>query len=73
MILLLSQGVIGAGSFADPSLDVRPRFRYALPDASVDPEIVSADIAGAASVGAGGIEFLPFYEYGGALGSSTAA
>ncbi|KAI0975182.1 hypothetical protein F4678DRAFT_469821 [Xylaria arbuscula] len=62
------QKTLVAGSFADPASIVRPRFRYVLPDASVDPEIVVADIAGAASIGAGGIEFLPFYEYGGSLG-----
>ncbi|KAI1366485.1 hypothetical protein F5Y08DRAFT_351412 [Xylaria arbuscula] len=72
LILLVSQGLIAAGSFANPASSVRPRFRYILPDASVDPEIVSADIAGAASVGAGGIEFLPFYEYGGSLGPMPA-
>ncbi|KAG6359492.1 hypothetical protein INS49_013013 [Diaporthe citri] len=46
----------------------RPRFRYWLPDASVDAETVSADIKSAGAIGAGGIEFLPFYNYGGELG-----
>lgn len=45
-----------------------PRFRYWLPDASVDAEIVKADIKSAGAIGAGGVEFLPFYNYGGELG-----
>lgn len=57
------------GSFADPAASVRPRFRYWLPDASVDVDTVVADIAAAGSIGAGGIELLPFFEYGGELGS----
>ena len=35
-----------------------------LPDASVSLEQVASDIASIASVGAGGLEFLPFYLYG---------
>jgi hypothetical protein len=35
-----------------------------LPDASVPLEQVASDIASIASVGAGGLEFLPFYLYG---------
>ncbi|KAH7233001.1 hypothetical protein BKA59DRAFT_407778 [Fusarium tricinctum] len=57
-----------SGTFLDPSSRVRPRFRYWLPDASVDADIVAQDVAFAASVGAGGLEFVPFYEYGGSLG-----
>ncbi|KAI1314034.1 hypothetical protein F5Y03DRAFT_402279 [Xylaria venustula] len=68
LAFLYTQKALGTGSFADPASIVRPRFRYTLPDAGVDPEIVVADIAGAASVGAGGIELLPFYEYGGSFG-----
>lgn len=60
---------ISAGSFANPGANVRPRFRYWLPDASVDVDTVAADIAAAGSIGAGGIELVPFFEYGGELGS----
>lgn len=60
---------ISTRSFANPSADVRPKFRYWLPDASVDSNTVAADIAAAGSIGAGGIELLPFFEYGGQLGS----
>ena len=59
-------------SFKNPNAAVRPRFRYWLPDASVDADVVAAGIAAAGAVGAGGIEFVPFYEYGGALGSMPA-
>ncbi|OQE77529.1 hypothetical protein PENNAL_c0060G11756 [Penicillium nalgiovense] len=58
------------GTFANPSAQVRPFFRYWLPDASVDPTVVSSDIRSAAEVGAGGIEFLPYYGYGGAIGGN---
>ncbi|KAL4870682.1 hypothetical protein BDV12DRAFT_195159 [Aspergillus spectabilis] len=51
------------GTFTEPAANVRPRFQYWLPDASVDSEVVVRDIAGAAQVG--GIEFVPFFEYGG--------
>ncbi|OBR14858.1 Secreted protein [Colletotrichum higginsianum IMI 349063] len=54
--------------FRDPPSRQRPRFRYWLPDASVDPDVVKADIKSAGSIGAGGVEFLPFYNYGGELG-----
>jgi len=63
---------ISAGTFANPGTNVRPRFRYWLPDASVDVDTVAADIAAAGSIGAGGIELLPFFEYGGELGSMPA-
>lgn len=63
---------ISAGSFANPGANVRPRFRYWLPDASVDAHTVAADIAAAGSIGAGGIELVPFFEYGGELGSMPA-
>ncbi|KAJ6186560.1 hypothetical protein N7519_007861 [Penicillium mononematosum] len=46
------------GTFANPSAQVRPFFRYWLPDGSVDPTVVASDIRSAAEVGAGGIEFL---------------
>lgn len=53
------------GTFENPDSRSRPRFRYWLPDASVDGNIVSADIKSAGDIGAGGVEFLPFYNYGG--------
>ena len=53
------------GTFKEPAARVRPRFRYWLPDASVDPTIVQKDIRSAANLGIGGVEFLPFYNYGG--------
>ncbi|KAF7548818.1 hypothetical protein G7Z17_g6810 [Cylindrodendrum hubeiense] len=56
------------GTFSHPASRVRPRFRYWLPDASVDADVVIKDIESAASIGAGGVEFLPFFEYGGQIG-----
>ncbi|UPK95992.1 hypothetical protein LCI18_006927 [Fusarium solani-melongenae] len=55
--------------FQDPPAVSRAKFRYWLPDASVDSDTVQADIRSAGSVGAGGVEFLPFYNYGGELPS----
>lgn len=52
------------GSFQDPAPRVRPRFRYWLPDASVDSGRVQQNIKDAGALGAGGVEFLPFYAYG---------
>ncbi|KAF3025109.1 hypothetical protein E8E14_014613 [Neopestalotiopsis sp. 37M] len=60
------------GTFANPAANVRPRFRYWLPDASVDVDTVVADIAAGGSLGAGGIELVPFFEYGGQIGSEPA-
>ncbi|KAL2861838.1 hypothetical protein BJX68DRAFT_273929 [Aspergillus pseudodeflectus] len=54
-----------ASGFVDPPSQERCRLRYWLPDASVDPNVVKADIRSAGSVGAGGFEFLPYFEYGG--------
>ena len=56
------------GTFADPAAVSRPFFRYWLPDASVHPELVAEDITNAGLVGAGGVEFLPYYNYGGEMG-----
>ncbi|KAM0277086.1 hypothetical protein ACHAQH_006094 [Verticillium albo-atrum] len=53
--------------FQDPPAVSRAKFRYWLPDASADVNIVKADIQSAGSIGAGGVEFLPFYNYGGEL------
>ncbi|UPK96040.1 hypothetical protein LCI18_006975 [Fusarium solani-melongenae] len=50
--------------FESPSKDFRPKFRYWLPDASVDVEQVTGDIHALKSIGAGGLEFVPFYNYG---------
>ena len=47
---------IDYGSFQNPSNHVRPRFRYWVPDASVDPQIVNQDIIDAAARGVGGVE-----------------
>ncbi|EJT69034.1 hypothetical protein GGTG_13431 [Gaeumannomyces tritici R3-111a-1] len=57
------------GTFEKPSSLVRPRFRYWLPDSSVSPDVVKADITAAGSIGAGGIELLPFFQYGGRIGN----
>lgn len=54
--------------FLNPPARQRPRFRYWLPDATVDAGTLGADIKSAGAIGAGGIEFLPFYNYGGELG-----
>jgi hypothetical protein len=61
-------GQVGAnidyGTFQTPSANVRPRFRYWLPDASVSSSQVADDIRDAGKVGAGGIELLGYYLYG---------
>ncbi|KAF2136702.1 uncharacterized protein K452DRAFT_127448 [Aplosporella prunicola CBS 121167] len=51
-------------SFQSPANEYRAKFRYWLPDASVPNEVVARDIAAMAKVGAGGFEFLPYYQYG---------
>ncbi|KAL9109497.1 MAG: hypothetical protein Q9227_005832 [Pyrenula ochraceoflavens] len=65
------------GTFANPSSRMRPKFRYWIPDASVDPSIVASDVHAAASAGAGGLELLGYYLYGGppsnGAGRGTAA
>ena len=58
------------GTFKSLSARVRPRFRYWLPDASVDHSTVQDNIKSAGAIGAGGVEFLPFYNYGAQLGAS---
>ncbi|KAK6001478.1 hypothetical protein QM012_002809 [Aureobasidium pullulans] len=52
------------GTFEVPSRNVRPRFRYWLPDASVNHSQVVDDIKEAKRVGAGGVELLGYYNYG---------
>jgi hypothetical protein len=49
--------------FKDPPVGVRPRFRYWIPDASVEIAPAVQDVARAKDVGAGGLEILPFYGY----------
>ncbi|OJI95758.1 hypothetical protein ASPVEDRAFT_57912 [Aspergillus versicolor CBS 583.65] len=49
--------------FKDPPVNVRPRFRYWLPDASVEVGPAVQDVARAKQVGAGGLEVLGFYGY----------
>lgn len=58
-----------ANAFANPTAQNRVAFRYWLPDASVDTRVVAHDVEENARVGAGGFEFVPFFEYGGALGT----
>lgn len=58
---------VDRGTFEDPAARLRPRFRYWLPDAGVDIRTVQNNIKSAGAIGAGGVEFLPFYNYGGEL------
>jgi hypothetical protein len=51
-------------SFENPPATYRPRFRYWLPDSSVNPNIVKENIRASGALGAGGVEFLPFFDYG---------
>lgn len=60
------------GTFENPSVRSRPRFRYWLPDSGIDPEIVAANIRDSGDHGAGGVEFVPFYNYGGEAGDRPA-
>ena len=57
------------GTFANPSSNVRPRFRYWVPDASINLTHLAFDIADAGSRGVGGVEILGYYLYGGMLHS----
>ncbi|TLS30036.1 hypothetical protein PpBr36_02246 [Pyricularia pennisetigena] len=50
--------------FDDPPVEHRPKFRYWLPDASVDHAVLADDVRQLKQVGAGGLEFVPFYNYG---------
>ena len=54
-----------SGTFQNPSVHVRPKFRYWIPDASVDHAAIAEDVRAASSVGAGGLELLGYYLYGG--------
>jgi len=60
-----TSAVVDKGSFSDPSVNVRPKFRYWIPDASVDPQVVASDVRAAGGVGAAGLELLGYYLYGG--------
>ena len=51
-------------NFANPEASVRPRFRYWVPDASVDLDTLKNDIVSASEAGAGGVELLGIYDYG---------
>lgn len=53
------------GTFENPSSNVRPRFRYWVPDASINLTHLAFDIADAGSRGVGGVEILGYYLYGG--------
>jgi hypothetical protein len=55
---------INYGTFANPSVYVRPRLRYWPPDASVNLTQVAEDVRQAGRVGAGGVELLGYYLYG---------
>jgi hypothetical protein len=55
---------IDYGTFQNPSNNVRPRFRYWLPDASVNATQVAEDVREAGRVGVGGVELLGYYNYG---------
>ncbi|KAH8878917.1 hypothetical protein GQ53DRAFT_849936 [Thozetella sp. PMI_491] len=55
---------IPIADFDTPPNYYRPKFRYWLPDASVPIDEVVQDIHAIADVGCGGVEFLPFFNYG---------
>ena len=76
VVTLLSRWVLGYntndqvgasidyGTFRDPSVHVRPRFRYWIPDASVDLSVVADDFSLTNNAGMGGLELLGYYLYG---------
>lgn len=59
--------------FPTPSPLFAPKFRYWLPDASASVDSVVRDIHAIADVGAGGIEWLPYYQLRGDQSSDWAA
>lgn len=61
----LVNAIVDGGAFVNPSPNVRPKFRYWLPDASVDPNVVASDVEAAGKAGAAGLELLGYYLYGG--------
>ncbi|RMY64163.1 hypothetical protein D0863_10015 [Hortaea werneckii] len=48
------------GTFDRPSKHMQPRFRYVIPESSVDPDDFVADIKDIAGVGSGGVELIGF-------------
>ncbi|KAH9211658.1 hypothetical protein DL95DRAFT_254713, partial [Leptodontidium sp. 2 PMI_412] len=55
------------GSSSLPGASSRPKFRFWLPDASVDLEWLAGDIKQLAAIGAGGVEFNNHFNYGGQI------
>ncbi|KAL2851066.1 hypothetical protein BJY01DRAFT_245168 [Aspergillus pseudoustus] len=51
------------GTFRNPPVSVRPRFRYWIPDASVPVPPAIQDVAQVKDAGAGGLEVLGYYGY----------
>lgn len=52
------------GSFNDPAAHLRPRFRYWIPDASINLSVVADDFVRVKDAGLGGLELLGYYLYG---------
>lgn len=52
------------GSFNDPAAHLRPRFRYWIPDASINLSVVAEDFVRVKEAGLGGLELLGYYLYG---------
>ena len=52
------------GSFDDPAAHLRPRFRYWIPDASINFTVVTDDFVKVKDAGLGGLELLGYYLYG---------
>ncbi|KAL3475735.1 hypothetical protein BJX99DRAFT_259172 [Aspergillus californicus] len=63
---------IHAGTFLSPSNDVRPKYRYWIPDGSINTTFLAEDISALAERGAGGIQFLNYFFYGGYAGTPPA-
>lgn len=59
---------LDSGTFDNPSSRLRTHFRHWLPDACVESEQLKLDIISSLSIGAGGVELVPFYNYGGCFG-----
>lgn len=52
------------GTFEDPAAHLRPRFRYWIPDASINLTTVADDFVRVKEAGLGGLELLGYYLYG---------
>ncbi|CAG7560634.1 unnamed protein product [Fusarium equiseti] len=50
--------------FDSPAAVHRPKFRYWLPDAGIDHQVLQDDISQIRNIGGGGLEFVPYYNYG---------